>query len=107
MALDWTQVTMMVSTAAAAFGTSLGIPIANALRRPGIDKAIDKKVDAESSVLAARIDEIERVFAGRGAELAYLRQRVQFLEQAILGWKPRASETPTVPPPVVETERPE
>jgi hypothetical protein len=97
VALDWTQLTLLVTAGATAFGSSLGIPLANALRRPGIDKAIDKRVEAADVALTARIDELEKLFVGRGAEIVFLKQRVQFLEGAILGWRPRAAETPAPP----------
>lgn len=99
MALDWTQITLVATAAATAFGSSIGIPIANAFRRPGIDKAIEKGVEVRAQPLVAKDDDQQREIAATRAELAAVKVElahaltsIQFLQQAILNWKPRREE---------------
>lgn len=98
MALDYAQITAVVVSGLAAFGSAIGIPIANALRRPAIEKAIEKG----SVPLMAKDEDQQRELVAQKAEtatlkleLAHVKQRTAFLEQAILDWKPRAE--PPVP----------
>lgn len=97
--MDWTQLTALVVAGSAAFGSALAGPISNALRRPGIEKAIEKGVAINAQPLVAKDDEQEREIAALKLTVAHNEKRIAFLEAAILSWRPRAPEPPPLTPP--------